>query len=214
MADDDDEFPPIKMVVVGDGAVGKTCLLTVFANGEFPTNYVPTVFDNTSKDHTFVLDGEETTMQFDIWDTAGQEDLDRLRPLSYRGAAVFLVCFSVMHPASFENIEFKWLPEIEHHRRKGGHTSGNDDDPGHDAKIVLCGTKSDLRNDSNAIAKLNDEGKKPVTQEQINQYIDTKLLPKLKKNQSYVPYVETSALKMTGVNEAFEQGLKFSLFFV
>lgn len=209
MADDEDEIPPIKIVVVGDGAVGKTCLLTVFANGQFPTNYVPTVFDNTTKDHTFKLDGEDTTVQFDIWDTAGQEDLDRLRPLSYRGAGVFLVCFSVMHQASFDNIEFKWLPEIEHHRRKNA--TQNDEDPGHDAKIVLCGTKSDLRNDNNAIEKLKAEGKTPVSKEKIDTFIDQKLKPRLKKNQSYVPYIETSALKMTGVNQVFEEGLKLFL---
>lgn len=45
----------------------------------------------------------------------GQEDYDRLRPLSYPQTDVFLVCFSVTSPASFENVKEKWFPEVHHH---------------------------------------------------------------------------------------------------
>jgi cell division control protein 42 len=47
-----------------------------------------------------------------LFDTAGQEDYDRLRPLSYPQTDVFLVCFSVTSPASFENVREKWFPEV------------------------------------------------------------------------------------------------------
>lgn len=50
-----------------------------------------------------------------LWDTAGQEDYDRLRPLSYPQTDVFLICFSVASPSSFENVTSKWYPEIKHH---------------------------------------------------------------------------------------------------
>ena len=50
-----------------------------------------------------------------LFDTAGQEDYDRLRPLSYPQTDVFLVCFSVTSPASFENVKEKWFPEVHHH---------------------------------------------------------------------------------------------------
>ena len=50
-----------------------------------------------------------------LFDTAGQEDYDRLRPLSYPQTDVFLVCFSVVKPDSFENVKEKWIPEIRHH---------------------------------------------------------------------------------------------------
>ena len=50
-----------------------------------------------------------------LWDTAGQEDYDRLRPLSYPQTDVFLICFSVVSPSSFENVTSKWCPEIKHH---------------------------------------------------------------------------------------------------
>ena len=47
--------------------------------------------------------------------TAGQEDYDRLRPLSYPQTDVFLICFSLVNPASFEKVCAKWYPEVSHH---------------------------------------------------------------------------------------------------
>ncbi|KAF3961548.1 hypothetical protein CMV_013842 [Castanea mollissima] len=74
-------------------------------------DYVPTVFDNFSAN--VVVDGR--TVKLLLWDTAGQEDYNRLRPLSYHGAAVFLLAFSLISKASYENVVKKWIPELRHY---------------------------------------------------------------------------------------------------
>ncbi|KAK8455194.1 hypothetical protein SEVIR_4G101900v4 [Setaria viridis] len=133
----------IKCVTVGDGAVGKTCMLICYTSNKFPTDYIPTVFDNFSAN--VVVDG--TTVNLGLWDTAGQEDYNRLRPLSYRGADVFVLAFSLVSRASYENVMKKWLPELQHYA------------PG--VPIVLAGTKLDCREDKHYL--LDHPGAVPVT---------------------------------------------------
>ena len=107
------EMEMLKTVVLGDGAVGKTCLLISFANRAFPEDYIPTVFDNYNAN--FRLIPENRYISVGLWDTAGPEDYDRLRPLSYPDTHFFLVCFSSMNPSSLENVRSKWVPEITQH---------------------------------------------------------------------------------------------------
>ncbi|MEE6528049.1 hypothetical protein FKM82_029930 [Ascaphus truei] len=85
-----------RLVVVGDGACGKTCLLIVFSKDEFPESHIPTVFENYVED--IEVDGKRVELA--LWDTAGQEDYNRLRTLSYPDANVILMCFSIDNPDS------------------------------------------------------------------------------------------------------------------
>lgn len=91
-----------KFVVVGDGGCGKTCLLISFSQGYFPDKYIPTVFENYITQATHNATGK--TVELALWDTAGQEEYDRLRPLSYPETDLLFVCFAIDCPNSLENV--------------------------------------------------------------------------------------------------------------
>ncbi|KAH9622557.1 hypothetical protein KSS87_020080 [Heliosperma pusillum] len=162
----------IKCVTVGDGAVGKTCMLISYTSNTFPTAgcLAPSVFEYLSASPppysrefllfaivrvvdlflwktiaNVVVDG--STVNLGLWDTAGQEDYNRLRPLSYRGADVFLLAFSLISKASYENVSKKWISELRHYA------------PG--VPIILVGTKLDLRDDKQFF--LDHPGAVPIT---------------------------------------------------
>ena len=160
-----------KLVVCGDGACGKTCLLIVFSKNEFPEKYVPTVFENYVAD--IEVDGKQ--IELALWDTAGthcymrallalpsssralflgQEDYDRLRPLSYPDTNVLLICFSVDNPDSLENVPYKWVPEVRHFC------------PGVPFVLVAC--KMDLREDEKVIQELKKSNHKPVSKQDVS----------------------------------------------
>lgn len=108
-----------KIVVVGDGGCGKTCLLISYSQGYFPEvqsmyprptpfgindlqKYVPTVFENYITFPTHQPSGK--SLELALWDTAGQEEYDRLRPLSYPETDLLFVCFAIDCPNSLENV--------------------------------------------------------------------------------------------------------------
>ncbi|KAE8185533.1 hypothetical protein CF336_g7366 [Tilletia laevis] len=174
----------IKCVVVGDGAVGKTCLLISYTTNKFPSEYVPTVFDNYA---VTVMIGEDP-YTLGLFDTAGQEDYDRLRPLSYPQTDVFLVCFSVTSPASFENVKEKWFPEVHHHC------------PG--VPCLIVGTQVDLRDDPATVDKLARSKQRPVSFDQGE---------RLARELGAVKYVECSALTQKGLKNVFDEAIVAAL---
>ena len=135
----------------------------------------PTVFDNYAC--TVCVNGKP--LDLTLWDTAGQEDFDRLRPLSYPQTDVFVLCFSLINPTSLANIRDKWLPEV----RIGC--------PG--AKLVLCGCKSDLRDRWQPSSRL-----KPVNE------LEAATLAASIGAQ----YVRCSALTQQGLKELFDTAIK------
>jgi len=174
----------IKCVVVGDGAVGKTCLLISYTTNAFPGEYIPTVFDNYSAN--VMVDGKPVNLG--LWDTAGQEDYDRLRPLSYPQTDVFLICFSIISPQSFENVKSKWYPEVQHHCP--------------DTPIILVGTKADLRNDHSMASALQAKGLHMVTRDEATSR---------QKEISAVSYLECSALTQEGLKTVFDEAIRAAL---
>eukprot|EP00051_Salpingoeca_urceolata_P005180 m.70956 g.70956 ORF g.70956 m.70956 type:complete len:200 (+) comp14121_c0_seq1:184-783(+) len=174
----------IKCVVVGDGAVGKTSLLVTYATKKFPIDYVPTVFDNYSV--TVIVEGEPVTLG--LFDTAGQEEYDRLRPLSYPQTDIFLVCFSVLQPSSLENAHHRWVPEIKHHC------------PG--VPFLLVATQCDLRTDKAAVQKIDTYGQFPVTHT---------ALAKAGKTLGAYDYIECSAKTGMNLKHVFDTAIVASL---
>nr|XP_019921996.2 rho-related protein racA isoform X2 [Crassostrea gigas] len=120
----------LKFLVVGDGGVGKSSLLMTYTTHAFPSEHTPTVFDNYID--TVMVDGDRKCLE--LWDTAKREEGDRERPLSYLGADIFLLCYSIENKCSFENIEDKWIPGIEHFCP--------------DVPVLLVACKTDLRSSS------------------------------------------------------------------
>jgi len=174
-----------KLVVVGDGACGKTCLLVVYSSGGFPTTYVPTVFENYVA-KCDLPDGK--SVELALWDTAGQEDYDRLRPLSYPETDVILICFSIAEPDSFENVTEKWVPEVNHFCPK--------------TPIVLVGTKMDLRDDAETLEMLAASGHRAVTQTEGEE---------MAKRINARAYIECSALEDKNIDEVFQAAAKVSV---
>lgn len=117
-----------------------------------------------------------------LFDTAGQEDYDRLRPLSYPQTDVFLVCFSVTSPASFENVREKWFPEVHHHC------------PG--VPCLIVGTQVDLRDDPSVREKLSKQKMAPVRKEDGE---------RMAKDLGAVKYVECSALTQYKLKDVFDE---------
>eukprot|EP00300_Choanocystis_sp_HF-7_P020379 c20580_g1_i8.p1 GENE.c20580_g1_i8~~c20580_g1_i8.p1 ORF type:complete len:145 (-),score=43.89 c20580_g1_i8:184-618(-) len=117
-----------------------------------------------------------------LWDTAGQEDYDRLRPLSYPQTDVFLVCFSLLNPSSFDNVSHKWVPEVRHFCPN--------------TPVILVGTKLDARDKAANKSEV-------VTTEQGED---------LAKRIRADAYVECSALTQDGLKLAFDKAILASVF--
>lgn len=173
-----------KLVIVGDGECGKTSLLITLTKDEFPERYVPTVFE------TYVADIQvlNQTVELALWDTAGQEDYDRLRPLSYPDTDVLLLCYSVDNPDSFQNIQERWIPEINHFCPH--------------IPVILVACKKDLRYNRAVHERLSLAKLKPVSYDEgqeLGDQIDAH------------GFFECSAKTREGVRDVFLMAARFAL---
>ncbi|KAH0563410.1 Rho- protein rac1A [Trichoglossum hirsutum] len=142
-------------------------------------------FDNYSA--SVMVDGKPISLG--LWDTAGQEDYDRLRPLSYPQTDVFLICFSIVSPPSFDNVKAKWHPEIEHHAPN--------------VPVILVGTKLDLREDPATLENLRSKKMEPVSYEQAVQ---------VSKDIKATKYLECSALTQRNLKSVFDEAIRCEVF--
>ena len=173
-----------KMLMVGDGDCGKTCLYTIFAKDNFPEEYVPKRFE------PYVADIEVDGIQVELalWDMhTGSKNYDKLRPLSYPDTDVILMCFSIGSPDSLDNIPERWLPEVIHFCP--------------DIPVILVGNKKDLRNDPNTVEELAKMKKEPVKLE------DGK---NMAEKIGAFAYYECSAKSKEGVKEVFDDAARIA----
>ncbi|XP_029484092.1 rho-related GTP-binding protein RhoF-like isoform X1 [Oncorhynchus nerka] len=174
----------LKIVIVGDGGCGKTSLLMVYAKGDFPEKYAPSVFEKYVT--TVTYGGKE--IRLNLYDTAGQDDYDRLRPLSYQNANLVLVCYDVTNPTSFENVLIKWYPEVNHFCR--------------DVPVILIGCKTDLRKDKERTRRLKAMDQAPITYTQGEE---------TRRHMSAELYLECSAKYRENVEDIFRDATKKAL---
>ncbi|KAM5555953.1 ras-related protein RABF1 [Rosa sericea] len=118
----------VKLVLLGDSGVGKSCIVLRFVRGQFdPTSKVTVGASFLSQ--TIALQ-DSTTVKFEIWDTAGQERYAALAPLYYRGAAVAVIVYDITSPDSFNKAQY-WVKELQKHGTP-------------DIVLALVGNKADL----------------------------------------------------------------------
>ncbi|OAQ63962.1 gtp-binding protein rho2 protein [Purpureocillium lilacinum] len=145
---------------------------------------IPTVFENYVTDCR--VDGK--SLQLALWDTAGQEDYDRLRPLAYSKAHVILIGFSVDTPESLESAKIQWMEEAS--RLCAG------------VPIILVGLKKDLREDAAAIQKMREKSSRFLTP------FDGEVAA---RELGVRRYMECSSLSGEGVDDVFEAATRTAL---
>ncbi|OWA51067.1 Rho-related GTP-binding protein RhoU [Hypsibius exemplaris] len=177
----------IKLVFVGDGSVGKTSLLVSYTTNGYPTEYIPTAFDK----YSVSVNVDNQPLRVQLFDTAGQDDFDSLRPLCYPDTDVFLICFSVVSPTSFRNIRSKWLPEIQ--RYLGPHRRN---------PFILVGTQCDLRQDVSVLVELARYNEHPVTEAEVRD---------LTQSIGADCYIECSALTQWNLKKVFDTAILAAL---
>ena len=174
----------LKFTTAGDGGVGKTTLLFRYVRGSYPWDHIPIVFESWV-DHR-VVDGNEVDIE--LWDVAGSEEYDQLRPLGYHDTNVFVLCFSLNEPSSFTNVKERWYPELSQHCPR--------------TPILLVGTKEDLRDDPEVVSQLTMRDLSPITYRQGLECA---------RDIGAVKYMECSSLTDKGVQEVFVEAARAAL---
>lgn len=173
------------VIVVGDVSVGKTSLLLTYVVEQFPGEYLPSIADNYVKN----IQSDDTLVILGMYDTLCHEQYERIRASMYPVANAFLVCFSCFDRDSFERVQSKWCSEIAIHKP--------------DTPLVLVATKTDLREDENAIEDLQRRFERgPVT--------DAEGL-EMARQIGALAYLETSAVRQEGLAEVFETTVRIIL---
>ena len=121
---------PLKCVLLGETAVGKTCLIDRFVNNKFKPNFVSTMVGCYSSKDIF-YEKLNRKIKFEIWDTAGQEDYRSINKIFYQNASVAILVFDITRKGTFEELKNYWYREVR-------------DNSPQDCIIAIAANKSDL----------------------------------------------------------------------
>lgn len=171
-----------KIILAGDGGVGKTSLRRTFMGEKFNGKYLITIGADFSV-KTIHLSNLNREIKFQIWDLAGQPRFQEVRSVYYTGLNGVILIYDLTRPDSFENIP-KWLIEIKKQTKN------------QPVPVILLANKVDLKDKSDHVIKTS-EGK--ALAKAISKYYWNE------NKQVDIPFFETSAVTGLNIDEAFNK---------
>ena len=179
----------VKLLLIGDSGVGKSCLLLRYSEQKFQTSFITTIGIDF-KIRTVELDGKRVKLQ--IWDTAGQERFRTITAAYYRGAHGVLLVYDVTDETSFSNVR-NWMRNIESHASEG-------------VAVALIGNKADCEEDDRKVT--NERGKKLAEQFKVP-FFETSAKSGVRVEEAFSNLARTCMKKLsvvTGGGEAKGKG--------
>lgn len=160
----------MKLLLVGDSGVGKSCLLLRFVEDKFNPSFITTIGIDF-KIRTIESKGKKIKLQ--VWDTAGQERFRTITTAYYRGAMGIVLIYDVTDSRTFDNVE-NWFQTVTQHANE-------------DAQIFLVGNKSD------------DEESRQVSKEQGQELASKLNIPFLEASAKTNDNVESIFYELAGI---------------
>jgi small GTP-binding protein len=177
-----------KVLLLGDSGVGKSSLMLRWTEDKYRATLTGTVGVNF-KSKKVVIDSEPIQVQ--VWDTAGQQQFHKITTSYYKGANGIMVVYDVSDPDSLANVEY-WIKNIELHASNSVH-------------IVLVGTKTDLRYNSNTDSNTDSPSNNSNNPIICSNFASGKSIA----DKFHISYFETSSLESTGIDDAFMNIARF-----
>ena len=127
----DQEVPSYKVVLLGETAVGKSCLISRFINNTFLSNFVPTMGSCFSTKELCFEEFNKKRIKLEVWDTAGQEKYRSIAKMFYKEASVAILVYDITREESFLELKNFWYKEVR-------------DNAENNIIIAIVGNKKDL----------------------------------------------------------------------
>lgn len=127
----DQEVPSYKVVLLGETAVGKSCLISRFINNTFLSNFVPTMGSCFSTKELCFEEFNKKRIKLEVWDTAGQEKYRSIAKMFYKEASVAILVYDITREESFQELKNFWYKEVR-------------DNAENNIIIAIVGNKKDL----------------------------------------------------------------------